>query len=171
MKLTDGEKLIALMLADLMKHLQCESEIDPQVVEDAITGGRLWTLKRKVYYGLFAGQEPEESEIDEVRAVLSMCHRLESAIENLEPDDLAEIPHNKRKLYRGFAVDAEEQYADIAAYMIENDKKGYRFDDRLRTDDEEQMPTYRRMLAIYEKVKPRGEWPTLVPDLVRIVEA
>ncbi|WP_050999679.1 hypothetical protein [Bradyrhizobium elkanii] len=42
MKMTDGEKLIVLMLADISKRLQGEPEVDPDFVEQTIYADQLW---------------------------------------------------------------------------------------------------------------------------------
>src|SRR5688500_4704769 len=45
-RLTDGEKLLAMMMADLYRHLDVDTEtgIDPEFVSEVITGGHYWAL-------------------------------------------------------------------------------------------------------------------------------
>ena len=45
MKLSDGEKLILVMLADIYKHLRIKGAVDPDLVHDAMYGGHAWGLR------------------------------------------------------------------------------------------------------------------------------
>ena len=51
MTLTDGEKLILLMLTDIYDKLGVQGEIDPQFVRSAIFDNMLWGLSWK-YSGI-----------------------------------------------------------------------------------------------------------------------
>ena len=57
MKLSDGEKLIILMLSELYEKLGVEGEIEPDFIKSAIFGNQLWGLKWK-----YSGIPFEESE-------------------------------------------------------------------------------------------------------------
>jgi hypothetical protein len=45
MKLSDGEKLILMVLADMYKHLEIKGEFDPDFISATISGGHLWGLR------------------------------------------------------------------------------------------------------------------------------
>jgi hypothetical protein len=45
MKLSDGEKLILIMLSDVYEKLEIEGEINPKFVKSAIGSGHPWGLK------------------------------------------------------------------------------------------------------------------------------
>ncbi|GBF86486.1 hypothetical protein AsFPU3_3557 [Aphanothece sacrum FPU3] len=45
MKMSDGEKLIAVMLADLLEHLEVRGEINTALIKEAIYGDDLWAIQ------------------------------------------------------------------------------------------------------------------------------
>src|SRR5260370_31721904 len=72
LKLSDGEKLIILMLCELYEHLKVKREIDPTFVASAIRGGHLWSLDWE-YPGIFDGHEDNKTTVHEVIDILDMC--------------------------------------------------------------------------------------------------
>jgi hypothetical protein len=55
MKFSDGEKLIIVMLAEIYKAMGIKGNIDPDLVQSAISAGNLWGLRMQ-YPGLFGAQ-------------------------------------------------------------------------------------------------------------------
>ncbi len=47
MKLSEGEKLILLMLSEVFEKLKVQGSIDPGLVKNAISSDHLWVLKRE----------------------------------------------------------------------------------------------------------------------------
>ena len=44
-RISDGEKLIMMMLRDLNKHQNVNGDIDPDFIQDALCGGHYWGLQ------------------------------------------------------------------------------------------------------------------------------
>ena len=58
MKLSDGEKLILLMLSDICEKLKVDGTISPIVVKKAIIHDHLWALKREYDRVFFNKSDP-----------------------------------------------------------------------------------------------------------------
>jgi hypothetical protein len=77
-QLSDGEKLLAIMMSDICKHLKLKGEIDSEFVVGAIAGGHYnWALAWKMP-GLYH-DEDDPTEVQFVRRVLGMWTFLERA--------------------------------------------------------------------------------------------
>lgn len=151
MKLTDGEKLIAAMLADLMKSLKVKGEIDPDFVEHAIYHSDLWAVEWK-YPGLFIDEEPSEEIVLETTKIMTMCRVVETSIADLEDDDKAEIPEEDRQVFIGFDGN-EEPHHYVAKTLIEQLNRYKEFADRDLNSHHSTLDRYQAMLAAYNDVK------------------
>src|SRR5262245_66245311 len=89
MKLSDGEKLILVMLADIYKHLRIKGAVDPDLVHDAMYGGHAWGLRME-YADILGSTETEPSIVREAIDILDMWHHIEA--------DWAKISKSERKV-------------------------------------------------------------------------
>ena len=71
MKLTDGERLIAVMLAEVMEALKLNREVDPALIKTLVCSGDDWAIKRK-YSGIFNSGGPTAEEVSETTNILWM---------------------------------------------------------------------------------------------------
>lgn len=62
--LSDGEKLIIIMLSELFKQLKLKSDIDTSILEEVIYGGHYWALGW-AYSGLFHGHRDSDAVVSE----------------------------------------------------------------------------------------------------------
>ena len=115
--LTEGEKLLAIMLCDIMKKVGADSDIEPDFVADAIHGGQLWALKAR-YSGIFHGEDHSEDTAREVGKILSMCSFVEWSINQLPAAEQAEIPAEDKIVFVGFDGNNEEHFS-VAKFMVE----------------------------------------------------
>lgn len=163
MKMSDGEKLIAVMLADLMKAVKVEGEIDPDFVIDTVAGNNLWALKDK-YAGLFANEEADENVVDETYDILDMARVIESSIERLKDDEKAEIGEDERQVFIGFDGN-HDPHIGVARMAIEKLHKWQEFADRPMNCHHTILPRYRRQLEVFEDIRKNeerlGVWFTL----------
>src|SRR5450631_3137193 len=86
MDLSDGERLILLMLGDLYKTLGVEGEIDGEFVQQSILSDQLWGLHHK-YQGLLPGHTDYPAEVSEVFDVFDMYRLLGAHYGYLSPED------------------------------------------------------------------------------------
>ena len=108
MKLSDGEKLILVMLSEIHDKLKIENGIDPIFVKSAIEQGHVWALQWR-YRGI-----PFESRDDDtpdtalaVVDILAMWDILESSCKKLSPEEKERVetdaaPFGHDVTFRGF---------------------------------------------------------------------
>lgn len=148
MKFSDGEKLIALMLADIMEANDIKGEVDPNFVKEAITSGHLWALRWE-YSGIFHGEEDEDEVVQETADILSMCSFLEYSINELDPAERDTIPKRDRIVFEGFDANNEPHYG-VARMFIEEMGRWPEFKGRAINSHAQIVDRYRRMLERYK---------------------
>jgi uncharacterized protein YfbU (UPF0304 family) len=159
-KLTEGERLITLMLCDLFKRIEVKSDIDPDFVSDAIHRGHLWALNWQ-YPGIFHGDDTDEPVVRETGDILTMWSVLEDAYGRLNETGRdrfkeAVAPWPNEVLFRGFDGNGECRHMSVASFMI---NKMDRFAEFKGRDLNAHMPTldmHRRMLAVFNLLYPCG---------------
>ena len=71
MKISDGEKLIILMLSELYEKLGVDGEIEPDFIKSAIFSDQLWGIKWK-YSGIPFEESEDRQIVKEVVDILDM---------------------------------------------------------------------------------------------------
>jgi uncharacterized protein len=71
MKLSDGEKLILMMLADLYKRLKIKGDFDPDFITNTISHDYLWGFNWE-YTGIPFEKEQAPPEVAETVDILDM---------------------------------------------------------------------------------------------------
>lgn len=143
MQLTPGERLIAMMLADLMEHLKVDGEIDPAVVKRFLTSNDDWALAWK-YQGLYGGEERSEADIRETGDILTMWRVIDNSVEGLSEAEKEGLDLSQFE-FEGFDANNDPHYF-IAHTMIEDLD---RFEERkppLNSHSMTSIARYRRML-------------------------
>lgn len=119
MKLSDGEKLIAIMLADIMEANRTNGEVDPAFVKEAISSGHMWALKWK-YPGIF--EEDDDPEVvQETADILDMCRVIEGSINQLDDAERDTIPEDDRAVFIGFDANNEDHYGVARMFLTKMD--------------------------------------------------
>ncbi|MET3712610.1 uncharacterized protein YfbU (UPF0304 family) [Sphingomonas trueperi] len=168
MKLTDGEKLLAIMLADVLKAVGADGEINADFVINALTGGHTWALKWK-YPGLFHDESPDEEIVDEVGRILTMSRVVEHSIRELSPEDLAQIPEADRTVFVGFDGNQEAHYG-VARFMVEELGRFDELRGRNMNSHMPMVPAYLRMADAYDHVQ-GGFGPLSLDNIQTILNA
>jgi uncharacterized protein YfbU (UPF0304 family) len=156
-KLSDGNKLILVMLCELFKQLKLKTEIDPEFVEAAINGGHLWAFEWE-YPGVFHWHEDDRSILSDVVDVMDMWSFLESGFAKLSRKDKDRVekeatPFGKYVSFSGFDGNNEGERLGIARFLID---KLHRFSNFKGRELNSHMPTterYRRMFAVFEPIR------------------
>jgi uncharacterized protein len=159
MKLTDGEKLILSMLAEIHSKLEIKNGVDPRLVSQAIQTGNLWALKWQ-YSGIFGAEECPDHIVKEVRDFLDMWSFLEEGWKKLSPEDRAQVAKTYGGAetvlrFPGFDGNNESQYHSVADMLI--NKMG-RFESLAGRDLNSHFPsvdTYKRMYKAFEPIRSR----------------
>jgi uncharacterized protein YfbU (UPF0304 family) len=157
MKLSDGEKLILIMLSEIHEKLKIENGVDTGMVKEAIYSGNLWGLKSGMS-GIFHDYEATEEVLREAVDVLDMWSFIERDYEPLSPADKERVekevgPLGKNVRFSGFDGNGEAEYIGIARFLIDQLDRFEIFKGR---DLNAHMPTieaHRRMLKVFEPLR------------------
>jgi uncharacterized protein YfbU (UPF0304 family) len=157
MHLSDGEKLILFMLADMYRKLEIKDGIDPKFIEEAISSGHMWAVKWK-YPGIFSATETCESIREEAANLVEMWDTLEYSYDNLSEDDKKRVdsdahPFANPVRFRGFSGNDEIEYISVARIMIDYLDRFSRFSKRDLNSHMPSLDAYRRMYARYESLR------------------
>lgn len=148
MKMSDGERLIAVMLAEIMEALKLNNEIDPSLVKSLVINNEGWALRRK-YYGLFDSEPRSDDVVKETADILWMFQIIESSIERLTGAEADEAKGWHYKQWRGFDGNHDPHFS-VAGTMIRDlgEFKGLRNAGDINSHSQSSLPHYREM---YEK--------------------
>lgn len=149
MELTDGEKLIAVMLSDLMEAQGINREVDPAFVKRAIFNGDLWALKWQ-YHGLFHSEDTPEEVASEVAAIMGMCGFLEYSLSQLDSSERSKVSHTGEKVFRGFDGNNETDHYGVSETFVRDMNRFDEFRGREMNSHMPMLDKYRRMLSVYD---------------------
>src|SRR5690242_18570640 len=154
MKLSDGERLIVVMLADVMQAMGLNHEIDPTLVKRLAVNHDDWAIASR-YHGIFDGEGPSDAEVSETHEILSMWSWIEHSISQLEGAEAEEAANFHHSQFSGFDGNNDPHFG-IAHTMI-NDLGYYdEFADRnLNSHSRATLERYRRMLPQYKAAMDR----------------
>lgn len=157
--LSDGEKLIAMMLGDLIQAANVEVETDVDLVRKVILGGHYWALNWELP-GIFHGRSDKQRQVRFVVDVLEMWSFVEEAFEALDEEGRKRLaaalgPRGKHVAFPGFDGNEESEYLGIARFLVEDLQRFVRFREGHR-DLNSHWPTldrYTAMLAVFEPLR------------------
>ncbi|HCE9325935.1 TPA: YfbU family protein [Pseudomonas aeruginosa] len=171
MKLTDGEKLITLMLCELYDRLQVNAEIDPDFLRTAIYTGNEWSLAWK-YPGIPFEDQKDPEQLKEILDILDMWEHIEISHEKLsshEKEELEKQPFGKDPKFFGFDGNNEAEYIGITSILLNELDRFQRFKDRELNAHMPTLEIYNRMLPTYHARRKQG-WNLLdLKDLSEIL--
>ncbi len=156
-RISDGEKLILMMLCDLYKHQEVDSDIDPEFVSKTIDGGHYWALEWK-YSGLFHGHVDRLRVVYEVCDVLDMWSFIERSYAELSTQDKERVaseaePFGKDVTFRGFDGNNEAGHIHVAHFLINDMGRFNRFKGRDLNSHVPSIDSHRRMLAVFKPMQ------------------
>lgn len=157
--LSDGEKLIAMMLAELIKKQNVEIETNVDLVQKVIIGGHYWALGWEMP-GIFHGHADKQSRVRFVVDVLDMWSFIEEAFEAMGQDQRERLakeadPFGTHVQFAGFDGNNEAEHVTIARFLVNDLKRFSRFREGHR-DLNSHCPTlegYNRMLQVFEPLR------------------
>jgi uncharacterized protein len=154
MQLSDGEKLILMMLADLYKDLEIEGEIDADFISQAISANQVWAIRHKYGDYIPFSRSDEAPEVGETRDILDMWRMIEDGYEHLSPDDKAKVDAADlgNVTFPGFDEQHENHYF-IARFMVEELGVYQKFKGDLNSHHPV-LDGYKRMFHAFEPIRP-----------------
>lgn len=155
--LSDGEKLIAMMLSELIKATGAEVETNVDLVEKVIVGGHYWALDWEMP-GIFHGHRDKRSRVSFVVDVLDMWDFLEEAYEKLSDEDKERLaaeaePFGKYVKFAGFDGNNEAEHMGIAIFLIRDLNRFSRFKDYDMNSHAPTLEHYGRMYRAFEPIR------------------
>jgi len=155
--LSPGEKLILLMLSDLIDQLKVKTDTDTKLIREAIYSGNLWGLEWEMS-GVFHGPETSKAIVEETVNFLSMWEKLEQSYKSLSQADkdwlsTQAILSSAGVVFPGFDGNNESVYLNTANFLINDLDRFTHF--KGRKDMNSHMPTleaYRRMYAVFDPI-------------------
>jgi uncharacterized protein YfbU (UPF0304 family) len=156
-KLSDGEKLLLLMLGEVYNHLKVKGESRPDFLANVIYDGHFWAPKWKMP-GVFHDYEDDPRDLPITLDMLEMWDRIESGWERLSKKDKERVakdadPFGSAVKFAGFDGNTEAAYIGIASCLIEQLDRFSRFKGRDLNSHAPVLATYRRMLAVFTPMK------------------
>lgn len=159
--LSDGEKLIAVMLGDLIKGLDVEVDTNVDLVQKVIYGGHYWALGWEMQ-GIFHGHADKQTRVRFVVDVLDMWSFMEEAFEGFSKADKTRLateadPWGKHVEFPGFDGNNESEYLGIARFLTNDLERFSRFREGKRKRElnshHPTLETYGKMLRVFEPIR------------------
>ncbi|HKT25962.1 MAG TPA: YfbU family protein [Terriglobales bacterium] len=154
-KLSDGEKLILLMLCELQEKLNIKSETDTKLVKEAIFSGNVWGLEWAMP-GVFHRHEAKEEVRSETIDILDMWNFLETSYERFSDTEKERVKKEGQSAdvrFYGFDGNGEAEYISVASFLIDYLDRFQHFKGR---DLNAHIPTldmHRRMYRVFEPIR------------------
>jgi uncharacterized protein YfbU (UPF0304 family) len=149
MKLSDGERLIVVMLAEVMQELKIDKEIDPSLILTLAYGRDDWAIKHK-YHGLFEEGQQTDPEVRETIDILWMWGIVEHSLSKLTGDEATESKSWHMNKFQGFDGNHDRHYG-IASTLINEIGDFSDFKDRdLNSHSQTTLPRYREMYQKFD---------------------
>ena len=157
MELSDGEKLILIMLSEIYEKLQLDGEIDPQFIKSAIFSENTWGINWK-YSGIPFEDDKTPQIVKEIANILDMWEIIETSYEKLSEKDKILVekeasPFGRNPRFHGFDGNNESKLMGIAIFLIDDLNRFQRFIERDLNSHYPSIDVYRRMYAVFEPMR------------------
>lgn len=175
MKITDGEKLIILMLSELYEKLEINGEIEPDFIKSAIFSNNTWSIPWK-YAGIPFEEQSTPKIVKEVLNILDMWSFIERGFSELTDDERAFVeaeasPFGKDPKFPGFDGNNEAEYMGTASFIVNELDRFSEFKERYFNSHCPMIEAYNRMLSVYDQIIKRQHYQTLAAqDIVNILK-
>lgn len=155
--ISDGEKLILMLLRDVLRNQGTNGEIDPDFVAETLWGGHYWALDWK-YPGIFHKHVDEQKILTEVLNILEMWLFVESGYEGLSKKEKERVaieaqPIGTHVEFMGFDGNNEGQHRSIALFLIRRLDRFTNFAGRELDSHMPVIDAYRRMLEAFQPMR------------------
>ena len=159
MLLSNGEKIILLMVSQLHEHLKIEDTRAP-LIRQAIESGNVWAIEDS-FPEVFDNNEIAPDVVRITRDVLTMWLSLEESFAALSSSEKEWLRANSqhvadRVVFPGFSGNYEIEYLSAARFMVDVLEKYEHFAGRDLNNSFPRMDTYRKMLPTFEAILHKG---------------
>lgn len=156
MNITNGEKIILLMLSELYDKLAIEGEIEPDFIRLAIISDNTWSIPWK-YTGIPFEKNETPKVVTEVLNILDMWSLIERSYKDLSNDDKETIIKKEELsedmfIFEGFDGNNEPEYMGTASFLVNELNRFEEFKNRDFNSHYPTIESYQRMLTIFEPI-------------------
>lgn len=156
MKISDGEKLILLMLSEIYDKIGIDGEVDPDFIRSAIFSDNTWSIPWK-YVGIPFEEQDTPEVVKEVLDVLDMWTMIERSYENLSAEEKDWLekearPFGKDPKFSGFDGNYESEYMGTASFLVNDLDRFVEFKGRDFNSHCPSIESYRRMLEVFKPI-------------------
>lgn len=154
MKLSDGEKLILLMLSDIQQAQGIKNSVDPEFIRSSIYYDCTWGLPWE-YPGIPFEDTATPDTVRKVADIMQMWTIIETSFGHLSDADRQEVenkaqPFGSDPKFMGFDRTSETEEFEIALFLVNHLKRFLNFKGRNLNSQIPLSGRYRRMYEIYE---------------------
>jgi uncharacterized protein len=158
MKLTNQEKLLLMMLADIHEALKIKDGVDTKLLKSAIYTDNTWALQWEMPGILTGPSDPTPPAVKTVSDILEMWTLLEEAYERFGPADKARIkieadPFGDPVRFPGFGGNNEPRALNIAQFLVDDMGRFSHFKGRDLDSHFPGMEGYLRMFSVFEPMR------------------
>ncbi len=156
LQISDGERLIMLMLCELYQALKIKGEIEPEFIQEVIYGGHFWALEWK-YTGIFHNHKDSRKTLSEVVDILDMWSFIEGAYKKLPAKEkkAVQAATNREDIqFAGFDGNNESEHMGIASFLIEKMGRFQTFKGRYLNSHSPSIAGHRAMLSVFLPIRP-----------------
>jgi len=155
MKLSDGEKLILMMLSEIYEHHKIKGEIDPAFVQETLTSGQIWGFPWK-YSGLGLEGKTVPPVVKETCDIFDMYSLVSSSYDKLAPSEKKKVrdgadPFDDYVVFQGFDFNNDD-HAGVASYLVNHLGRYTNIDPSINSHNSTTIHKYRKMLSIYKDI-------------------
>ena len=153
MQLTKGERLLFLMIADIYERLGAQG-VDTKLIKEAICTGNTWAIDWQ-----YSDRLPDEvapAVLKEIVDILDMWVFLERGHQALSSHDKERVERETQGPVRfiGFDQNEESEQVSVAEFLIRRMNRFESFRGRQLNSAVHTLERHRRMLAVFEPIRP-----------------
>lgn len=168
MNITEGEKLVLLMLSEIYDKLEIDGEIDPNFIRSAIFSDNTWSIPWK-YTGIPFEEQNTPDIVKEVLDILDMWSMIERSYENLTKEQKELVkkeadPFGENPRFPGFDGNNETEYMGTASFLINDLDRFEEFKGRDLNSHAPLTESYRRMLSAFKPIMKKLNFQPLSPQ-------
>lgn len=159
MKVTNAEKLIIGLLAEIHEKLGIQNGIDSKFVQNALYDDHTWAIPWVLpgVFGDTANDEEIPDEVSETSDILSMWDIVEYNLQQMEAEGQQKIRDKYRFVeFFGFDGNNEAQHLSVARFLIHEMGRFQQFKDRELNSHMPTLSIYRPMVKVHKSLKSYG---------------
>lgn len=173
MDLSNGERLILVMLAELYKANQVKGEIDPGFVLASIRNNQTWGLAWK-YPGICRGEGEKPAVVEETCSILDMYRRLSGSLKDLSEADRKRIekdayPFGDYLKYQGFDGNNDD-HCGVVDHLVRQLGLYEEINADLNSHSSATIGQYRKMLQRIENIPPHPNFKLTADQIIAVLK-